>query len=360
MLSTTAKFNRPSGLWPAGGPRPSRFLCIGVVRSTWCWWILGALLVLLLSGALGLGLNPLAGWAVATGEADAKTMFLVRELRGPRAIAAVLVGVGFGISGAVTQAVLRNVLASPDIIGVTAGASLGAVSAIVGAGFFPAIMLLGPWRLPLSASLGAVLAGVLVLIFSGRGGIHSFRLVLVGLGVNAGLGSAVSWMLLRADLPDLNSALVWLTGSLNQATWAVITPVSLVLLVAGGGCIVLGSRWLSVLDLGDELAMGLGMHVQPVKLLLLGMAVITAGAAVALAGPVGFIAFVAPQLAQRLFGTSHPTPGPAALTGAVLMLMADYIGKSWFPVVLPVGLVTSIAGAPFLIWVLLSLSRKRA
>ena len=330
------------------------------LRPLLCWGVLGLALFLLLGNALGLGLDVRQWWLLATGQADGATMFLVRDLRGPRAAAAVLVGVGFGVSGAVTQAVLRNVLASPDIVGVTAGASLGAVTSILGAGAVPAILLLGPWRLPLSAGLGALLAGLLVLAFSIRGGLSSFRLVLVGLGVNAGLGAGVSWLLLRAELPDLNSALVWLTGSLSLATWEVLATAGLVVLLGGGACILLCRRWLSILELGDDVAASLGVRVQPVSLGLLGLAVLVAGAAVAIAGPVGFIAFVAPQLAQRLFGTTHPTPGRAAVTGAVLMLLADLIGKSIFPVLLPVGLVTSMAGAPFLVWILLSLSRKRS
>ncbi|MGP4968014.1 FecCD family ABC transporter permease [Glutamicibacter ardleyensis] len=329
-------------------------------RSLLCWGVLSAAGLLLLVNALGLGLDLRLWWLVISGQADSGTMFLVRDLRGPRALAAIVVGVGFGISGAVTQAVLRNVLASPDIIGVTSGASLGAVASIVGSNAVPAILLLGPWRLPLSATLGALLAGAVVLAVSYRGGISSFRLVLVGLGVNAGLGAGVSWLLLRAELPDLNSAMVWLTGSLSLATWGLLSPVALVVLVAGAALIGLCARWLDVLALGDDVAAALGLPVRAASLLMLALSLLLAGATVSVAGPVGFIAFVAPQLAQRMFGTTHPTPGRAALTGVVLMLLADLIGQNLFPVLLPVGLVTSIAGAPFLVWILLVLSRKGA
>ncbi|MFJ2618312.1 FecCD family ABC transporter permease [Glutamicibacter sp. NPDC087344] len=329
-------------------------------RAPLCWVLLAAACLLLLLNALGLGADVRQWWLVATGQADSGTMFLVRELRGPRALGAVVVGVGFGIAGAITQSVLRNVLASPDIIGVTSGASLGAVTSIVGTSLFPAILLLGPWRLPLSAMLGAVLAGALVISLSYRGGISSFRLVLVGLGVNAGLGAGVSWMLLRAELPDLNSAMVWLTGSLSLATWDLLKPVALLVLLLGAILIILAARWLDILELGDDVAAALGLNVKAVSLILLGTSVVLAGATVAVAGPVGFIAFVAPQLAQRMFGTTHPTPGRAALTGAVLMLLADLLGQNVFPVLLPVGLVTSIAGAPFLVWILLLLSKKRS
>ncbi|GAA1407077.1 FecCD family ABC transporter permease [Glutamicibacter uratoxydans] len=328
-------------------------------REVLCWGVLIAAGVLLLASSLGLRLDVGQWWLAVTGQLDAGTMFLVRDLRGPRVMGAVVVGVGFAIAGAITQAVLRNVLASPDIIGVTAGASLGAVASIVGAGMFPALLLLGPWRLPISATLGALLAGAMVLLFSYRGGISSFRLVLVGLGVNAGLGAGVSWLLLRAELPDLNSAMIWMTGSLSLATWDLLRPVVMAVVLIGAVLIFLGARWLDVLDLGDDLAAALGLRVRSVTLLL-GLSVLLAGVTVAVAGPVGFIAFVAPQLAQRMFGTTHPTPGRAALTGAVLMLLADLIGQNLFPVLLPVGLVTSIAGAPFLVWILLILSRKRS
>ncbi|MCW4465680.1 iron ABC transporter permease [Glutamicibacter sp. MNS18] len=327
-------------------------------RRLACWVVLSVAGVLLLAHALGLGADVRLWLAVADGSADEGTLFLVRDLRGPRAAAAILVGVGFGLAGAITQAVLRNVLASPDIIGVTAGASLGAVASIVGATMIPAMGPLGPWRLPIAAAAGALLAGLLVLTFSFQGQLSSFRLVLVGLGVNAGLGAGVSWLLLRADLPDLNSALVWLTGSLSLATWTVIAPAGSMILAGGIIATVLCTRWLGVLQLGDEVARSLGVRVQAASLGLLGVSVLIAGAAVAIAGPVGFIAFVAPQAAQRLFGATHPEPGPAAVTGAVLMLAAGWLGKTLFPVALPVGLVTSMAGAPFLAWVLLSMSRK--
>lgn len=327
-------------------------------RRALCWLLLSLAGVLLAVNALGLGVDVRVWCAVLEGSTDPGTMFLIRDLRGPRAVAAILVGVGFGVSGAITQAVLRNVLASPDIIGVTAGASLGAVISIVGASSIPAILLLGAWRLPIAAAFGALIAGVAVLAFSYRGSLSSFRLVLVGLGVNAGLGAGVSWLLLRAELPDLNSALVWLTGSLSLATWTVIVPAGSIILLGGILAVLLCARWLGVLQLGDDLARSLGVRVQGASLSLLGISVLIAGAAVAIAGPVGFIAFVAPQLAQRLFGHTHPEPAPAALTGAVLMLLADLLGKTLFPVALPVGLVTSMVGAPFLAWVLLSMSCK--
>ncbi|GAB3458215.1 iron ABC transporter permease [Kineococcus endophyticus] len=316
-------------------------------------WVV--LLVAVLVGcvaAIALGervLAPADVLAALTGSASPGLEFLVLELRAPRAVTAVLVGAALGASGAVTQSLLRNPLASPDIVGVTAGASCAVVVGLLGVGGLGgAVAAAGPVA---AAAVGAAAAAAVVLLLAWKDGITARRVVLVGLGVNAGLGAATSWTLLRADLPDLGQALRWLTGSLNDVdpdrlpTVAAVVGVALVLLAAS-------ARTLDVLRLDDVTAAALGVRVGRARVLLLALAVVLAAAATAVAGPVGFVAFAAPQLAQVVFRTAGPPVGGATVVGALAVLLADLVARTAFPQPVPVGLVTAAAGAPLLLWLL--------
>lgn len=281
--------------------------------------------------------------------------FLVEELRAPRAFGAVVAGFGLGLAGAVTQSVLRNPLASPDIIGVTAGAGAAAVAVLAG-GSSLAFATVGGSLAATAVAGGLVAAGlVLLLAWSrdpGRGGLRPGRVVLVGLGINAGFGSLSYWLLLKADLPDLTAALIWLSGSLNQSSYATSVPAAVV--VGGVGLVVLlAQRWLGLLRFDDITIRSLGVVPARAQLLQIGLAVIVASAATAVAGPIGFVAFVAPQIAHRLTRGAGAGPFTGGLVGAVLVLGADLIGRELLPVNMPVGLVTALLGAPFLLWLLL-------
>lgn len=276
--------------------------------------------------------------------------FVVQELRLPRALGAVVAGLGLGASGAITQSLLRNPLASPDIIGVTSGAGAAAVAVLAGGA--GAAVSLTLWSLPAAAALGGLVAGALVALLSWRSGLQVRRVILVGLGVNAGLGAVTSWMLLRADLPGLNAAMLWLAGTLNQVSMdelLLVGPVVGVLLLVAA----LLSRPLAVLRFDDLTAQSLGLRLGLSRVLLFAVAVVLASVVTALVGTVGFVAFIAPQVAAALLRTEGPPPVGAALTGAVIMLAADLVAAHVFWVDLPVGIVTSVVGAPFLLWVLL-------
>ncbi|MGO2660156.1 FecCD family ABC transporter permease [Mycetocola reblochoni] len=322
-------------------------------------------------GAVGLGIALLS---LSTGESTvplsvvvdavvgrdtAGAGYIVAEFRLPRVLGAVLVGVGLGAAGAVTQSLLRNPLASPDIIGVTSGASTAAVVALAataGLASSPAGAVAG-MPVALAALLGGLLAGALVLAGAWRRGLEPGRVVLVGLGVNAGFGALTSWVLLRAELPGLQTSLVWLTGSLNNARMTTILPVALIVLLALT-LLALGSRTLGMLRYDARVAAALGVRVSAAQLVLLGLAVVLASAVTAVAGPVPFVAFVAPQIALALFRTEGPPLAYSALLGAVMMLASDLIAARAFAVPLPVGIVTAVLGVPVLLWILLRAGRR--
>jgi len=304
------------------------------------------------------------GTVVSTllGGGDPASTFIIHELRLPQTMVAILTGMALGLAGALTQTFARNPLASPDILGVTEGAAVGAVSVIVlsGASGFGGGLVSGTLQtigLPIAAFLGGLLTAVALYLLSWRRGIDGQRLVLIGIGLGATLSALVSWLLVSARIQDAASAQVWLTGSLNARGWehaiplivtlAVLVPLSLLLV-----------RHLNALQLGDDSARGLGTRLQTTQVLTLIAAVGLTSVAVAAVGPLEFVAFVVPQIALRLTGGSRP-PMLASMTfGACLVVSADLITRVVLPFPLPAGLVTAAVGAPYLIWLLLHTNRK--
>lgn len=309
----------------------------------------------LVTAILGLGLHGLASGTIqipaiealraAFGYGDGGAVFIVQQLRMPRVVVAVAAGACLGASGFLMQGLLRNPLASPDIVGVTGGASLAAVVAI-GAGVSPVL-------LPFAAGAGAVSAALLLHLFASRARGSSLRLVLIGIGVHAIANAAVTLMIARIDVRRLGAAEVWLAGSLHARNATHVTVV----LIGAAVTLPLAyalMRSLATLELGDEVAVGAGVPVRRTRTLLLLVSAILAGIAVAVAGPLGFVALGAPHIARRLVGTtSAATLTTAALIGALLVLAADWLGQRLLDeVALPAGVVTAALGAPYLLWLL--------
>ena len=295
--------------------------------------------------------------AVLLGGGEQAQRFIVLDLRLPRSLTAILVGAALGLSGAITQTVARNPLASPDILGVAAGASTAAVAVIVLGGSFPVVASIsGLIGLPVAALLGGLVTAALVYGLSWRSGIAGFRLVLVGVGIGAVATALTSWMLVVAEINDVARATVWLTGSLNARGWEHVVPVGLALavLVPVGLLLAFG---LGALQLGDDTALGLGLRVDRERTALLLVAVGLAAVATASAGPIAFVALVVPQICLRLVRSARPPLLASAVYGALLLLVADLVARTVFPVELPVGIVTAILGSPYLIWLLARGSR---
>jgi len=264
--------------------------------------------------------------------------FIVRELRLPRVVLSVLAGLSFGLAGAACQALLRNPLASPDIIGISAGASAAAVFAIV---------VLG-WR-GSEVSVLAIAAGMatalVIYLLSWRHGVAGTRLILVGIGVSAMLDSVIAWVLLKAPAWSLQDALRWLTGSVNGAQLSSALPLALSLVVFGG-LILSQARQIDAIRLGDDKAAALGVPLQRTRLLVILAVVGLIAVATSVTGPIAFVAFLSGPIATRLVRPGAPVILPAALVGAAL--------------VLPVGVVTGAMGAPFLVYLIVRSNRSGA
>ena len=295
---------------------------------------------------------------VLTGGGDPGQQFVVRDLRLPRVAVGLLVGASLAMSGALTQTFARNPLASPDILGVTEGAAVGAVSIIVLSGATGTLASTASGLgIPLAALVGALLTSAAIYLLAWRGGIDGQRLVLVGIGVGAVLSAGTSWLLVRAHVWDAAAATVWLTGSLSSRGWEQAEPLAWTLLVLGPAALV-ATRTLRALQLGDDPARSLGVRLQLAQLCTLVIAVCLAAVAVSTAGPIEFVAFVVPQVALRLVGGSRPPLLASAIYGALLVVASDLVARVVLPTELPVGLVTSAVGAPYLIWLLLRTNRK--
>jgi iron complex transport system permease protein len=275
--------------------------------------------------------------------------FIVMEAKLPRALVGLLAGLAFGASGAMFQTTLRNPLASPDIIGISLGASATAVVALT---FLDAQ---GLW-LPAAALTGA-LAVSLLMYAVGRGtALAGQRMVLVGIGVAALLASVIQLVLTRTSVQDAQAALVWLTGSLARATWPVIGLLTLCLAVLGP-LLAASARWMRLAELGDDLSSTLGA---PPARARLGLVVAVAMAAVATSatGPIAFVAFLSGPIARRLCG-GRVSLWAAALVGAVVVVLSDFAGDYLVPDVnLPVGVVTGALGAPLVLAVIVTAGRS--
>ncbi|MCR3721528.1 MULTISPECIES: FecCD family ABC transporter permease [Prauserella salsuginis group] len=319
----------------------------------------------LLTSMLWLCALTLAVAALGLGEFDLRLADTLRVLGGggtlieydvvvrdrlPRVVTGLGVGAAFAVSGAILQRIAANPLVSPDVIGVNAGASFGALLVMTVAGGAGASLVLG-------ALAGALLTSAAIVLIALNRGLNGYRLVLVGIGIAAMLSSAISYLLVRADYHQVLSAASWLTGSLANRGTLHVTIVLVALAVAVPVLLVLG-RHLRILELGDDLARTLSGGTTRVRLALITTAVVLAAMATAAAGPIGFIALVAPQITRRLLAGRPVTLGPAAAAGALLVTGADLVARLLFaPTELPVGAVTGVLGAPVLLYLLARANR---
>lgn len=293
-------------------------------------------------------ISPLVVIQQLLGGEPGSQAFIIEALRLPRLVMAFLVGAALAVSGLILQGLVRNPLASPDIIGITGGASVAAV-------FFLSFLAtsLGIQWLPVAAIAGAALAATLIYLLAWRQGVTPIRLVLIGIGLSAAMGAATTLMITLSPITTTVTAYVWLTGSVYGSNWedvaalapwlAVLLPLALVM-----------SRDIDLHEFGDTVATNLGLRVQRSRFLLLFISVALAGAAVAYAGAIGFVGLIAPHIARKLVDRSFAGLAPvAAVVGGLLVVLADLIGRTAFiPLDLPAGIFVSAIGAPFFIYLL--------
>lgn len=343
-----------------GGPRVVRIASLGASwriepRTVRVAVALAALLVLLAVLDLGSGSYPVAVpdvLAVLLGGGDAVDRLAVVDLRLPRVATAMLVGAALAVAGGILQRLVRNPLGSPDVVGISQGATAAAVLQIV---------VFGGGTLAVAASAfgGAVAAAVATYALAFRRGLHGSRLVLVGVGIAAGLTAITQYLLARAPLETAVEAFVWTNGSLENRSWSDAAPVGAALVLLLPAAIVLGRR-LVMLELGDAIATSVGVRVQRAVAALLVVVVGLTAAATAAAGPVLFVALAAPQVARRLSRSSGAGTVVTALTGAVLLVGSDVLGQRVLPdAALPVGVTTGLLGGVFLCGLLVRERRRR-
>lgn len=276
--------------------------------------------------------------------------FIIRDLRLPKATAAVSVGLALGVAGTIFQQVLANPLASPDFIGISGGASLAAVVGIV-------LFSWSGYGIAVAALLGAFASAALIYAIAWRGGISGYRLILVGIGVSQFLLAGINYLLSRADIYQAREAMHWLVGSVGQTGERELRVLILTLVVLVPAAVLL-QRHLHVLELGDDTARGLGARVEAFRLALIAVAVALVAFATAVAGPILFVALVAGPIAHRLLGPASNGIIGAALTGSIIVLAADLIALQLLPAALPTGVITGAVGAPYLIWLLATVNKE--
>lgn len=308
----------------------------------------------LLTAVIALGLGEMrvsAADVVQAIVADAPPAVetVVVQWRLPRVLLGLVFGAALGLSGAVFQSLTRNPLGSPDVIGFDSGAYTGAVVSIIAVG--------GTALVIPSALAGGIATALAVYLLAYRRGVHGFRLIVVGVALTALLGSVNTYLLLKAELWTAQMAAVWAAGSLNGLDWADARHGAAVVAALVVPLLWLGRR-LRMLELGDDAAAAAGVAVEPVRLALIVVGVSLSAVVTALAGPIPFVALVAPQLARRLTRAPGVQLVPSAVTGALLLVSCDAIALNVPPQALPVGLMTIVLGGAYLVWLLVAQSRK--
>ncbi|RUS57184.1 iron ABC transporter [Kurthia sp. 3B1D] len=287
---------------------------------------------------------------VLMGETVPGASFAITEIRLPRTLAGLFAGFAFGVGGYIFQTMLRNPLANPDVIGVTAGSSASAVFCII-------VLHASHFTVSIASIVGGLVTVCIIYVLSKKNAFSIGRLILIGIGIQAMLNAAISYIMLIGKTNDLPTALVWLSGSLNNASMPMILTL-LLCIICVMPFILYCSKQLEMLELGEQAATALGVNTNKTRIILIFCAVCMIALATATTGPIAFVAFLAGPIAQRLVGFGFSNIIPAGLIGIILVLGADLIGQFAFETRYPVGVITGIVGAPYLIYLLIRINRK--
>jgi iron complex transport system permease protein len=317
--------------------------------------LIGLLILAIVSTGMGdMKLSPVQVVNALFGNGTKLEMLVVNSFRLPRIITALLVGISLAVAGAILQGLIRNPLASPDIIGLTGGASVAVVAFLAVYSDTSNSLTISIKWLPVGAFIGATVVGILVYFLSWKnGGVSPMRLVLIGIGISALAQAVTTLLMVMGPIFQASQANIWLTGTVYGATWdnvKILLPWTIILFLIS----FLLSRKLNVQELGDELATSVGSKVQRQRFLLLIVATGLTGGAVAFGGAIGFVGLMAPHIARKMVGSAFGALIPvSALIGAILVVLADLIGRTLFaPIEVPAGVFTAAIGAPYFIYLL--------
>jgi iron complex transport system permease protein len=342
--------------------RMKGFSILVEAKALWTLIILAAIALLVVCVSVGVGdmyIAPQDVLKVFLGWGNAYHTLVVETLRLPRVLIALLSGAGLAVSGAILQAVIRNPLASPDLIGITGGATVAAVAVLT---FFSdgATTLVVPlYWVPLAAFGGAMVVALLMYLLSLRQGITPFRLILLGIGFYTAMQAFTNLVILLGPEFRAVQSKTWITGSVYGSNWEqvmIILPWMVIFLPL----IFFFARHLNVQQLGDQVATGLGGSVHRDRVLFLFLSTALTGASVAFAGGISFVGLLAPHAARKLVGSSYGALLPAsALLGSIYVMLADLLGRTLYAAhEIPAGVFTAVIGAPYFIYLLIQ-SRNR-
>lgn len=345
----------PSGYWRWSEPSHKGRNILIERRAVWVNSGLVLALVLAVIAYLCLGsltLDPRDVISALLGQGDMMTIFMVQELRLPRLMAACLTGGAFALAGILMQTLARNRLATPGIIGIDNGATAFAVASVVGMS-----VSLAPSAMALT---GAVTAAVLTFGLAAGSGTQGYRFIVAGIGVGAVFGAITQLLLARVPIDTANAAYPWTVGSLNARSGGSVQLLAIGLVLGFVAALAL-ARSLTILRFSEATASGLGVNTKLRRIQILLLSVVLTALAVAVAGPVGMVGLIGPEIARSLSTTRHVPIVAATLAGALVMVLADLAGRTLLaPIELPVGIVTAIIGGPWLLWILMRPQRSHA
>ncbi|WP_409299971.1 FecCD family ABC transporter permease [Peribacillus sp. SCS-155] len=309
--------------------------------------------VLLSAGTGQLFISPVNVIKALFGIGNEMEKMVIVSFRLPRILVAMMAGIALSVAGGILQGIIRNPLASPDIIGLTGGASVAVVSFLAIFSDTNNSLTVSIEWLPIAAFAGAAITAFVVYILAWKHGVAPIRLVLVGIGISALMQAGTTMMMVLGPIYRASQANIWITGSVNGATWEnvnIMIPIILVLVAITW----IFARTLNVHVLGEDIAVGVGSKIQIQRLILLLIATGLTGSAIAFAGGIGFVGLMAPHMARRIVGNAFGALLPvAALIGAILVIIADLIGRTIFaPLEVPAGVFTAAIGAPYFIYLL--------